>query len=79
MTDAETIQFLAGEVNGLRACIFALFKTHPNRRELAQEFERLIEVQLAMVNPTPVSEHYLDGQGQTVDELNKYLRALNAP
>jgi hypothetical protein len=71
------LHFLAGEVNGLRAVLFALFNTHSNPGLLLAELERLGEVATAISNPMPVTDAYLAGQEQAVKEFTAHARALS--
>jgi hypothetical protein len=72
----ETIDFLAGEVNGLRAVLLALVNTHPEHDTLHQELERLSESTTSVSNPTPVSEDYVAGQTRTINEFKDRIRLL---
>lgn len=73
MTNEEKLNYLAGEVNGMRSVIVALIRLHPNPKELLAECDRLGEIATALATPLPVSERFLEGQRQTIDELRKPL------
>lgn len=73
MTPEEKLNYLAGEVNGLRSVIVALINLHPDPRALLVECDRLGEIATALATPLPVSERFLEGQRQTIDELRKPL------
>ena len=79
MTDADRLHFLAGEVNGLRAAIFALIDTHRYPAALLADLERLGEVAKSTASPLPVTEAYLEGQEQTIKEFTAYARARCIP
>lgn len=73
MTNEEKLNYLAGEVNGLRSVIVALIRLHPDPQALLAECDHLGEIAMALATPLPVSERFLEGQRQTIDELRKPL------
>lgn len=76
MNDTERLHFLAGEVNGLRAAVFALIHTHPDHAALVGELERLSELTVSLSNPVAVTEDYLAGQSQTIQEVTSLAKSL---
>lgn len=67
MIDSNKLEFLTGEVHGLRTVLMAVLSTHPDPRALVQELDRLAALQSATSNPAPVTEQYMQGQIQTSD------------
>ncbi len=67
MSNDDKFEFLAGEVNALRAVLMALVATQPDHRALLQELDRLAEQQRAVSNPMPVTEQFIEGQARAVD------------
>lgn len=67
------IDFLGGQVSALEAAFLALASIHPAKIELMQEFERLSEKQIGITTPIAVSESYIAGQRQTIDEIRGFL------
>ena len=67
MIESDKLEFLAGEVNGLRVVLMALINAHPDPRALVQELDRLADAQKAISNPEPVTERFIEGQSQATD------------
>ena len=67
MNDSDKLEFLSGEVNGLRTVLMALMSSHPDPRALVQELDRLTEQQAASSNPMPVTEQFIRTQTETTD------------
>jgi hypothetical protein len=67
MIESDKLEFLTGEVHGLRTVLMAILNTHPDPRALVQELDRLAALQTAASNPMPVTEPYIQGQIQTSD------------
>lgn len=55
----------------------ALIKTHPNLGALSAEMGRLIEKQVSLSNPVPVTDDYMDGQNAVCTERQAYANALH--
>jgi hypothetical protein len=75
MTD-DQFYFLAGEVNALHAIVLALVNTHPDPARLGAELESLVELQIALTTPIPLSEKYLDGQENTIKHFTSRIGEL---
>lgn len=69
MTTDEKLSHLAGEIVAVTAFLRAIAATHPNRMQLAEEFELRVQMALAATIPTNVSQTYLDGLQAGVDSL----------
>jgi hypothetical protein len=67
VSEGDKLQFLAGDVNGLRTVLMALVDTHPDLRALLQQLDRLAELQVAVTNLMPVTEKFIEGQSQAID------------
>jgi hypothetical protein len=74
----EKLNYLAGEVNGLRAAIFALMEVCPDLLALRAALDQSGEAALSLSNPHPVSEQYLEGQRQAIDGMKTHLREVIA-
>ncbi len=68
-------QFLAGEVNGLRAVLTALIATHPDRAALGAKLAQLFEDQLALTTPLGVPEIFLEGQAHIAHEFQALVQS----
>ena len=73
MTDKERIEFLAGEVNALRAFCLAVVNTHPEPATLGDQFHRLSEMAIGISGGSAVSEEYMKGMQQTAEEFTKHI------
>ena len=72
MTDAQRINFLAGQVHALVTFAGAVIKTHPNAQALRVEIDRLHQVALALTESRLVSDEYIDGMRETRDSLGAF-------
>ena len=73
MTDSEKIDYLSGQLSGLRAVVYSLIETHPSPLRLQAVFERKLQVVLAASIPTRVTEVYLDGMHAETDSVLSQL------
>jgi hypothetical protein len=78
MIESDKLEFLSGEVNGLRTVLMALMSSHPEPRALVQELDRLTVQQTAVSNPMPVTEQYIRGETQTTDTFRARILELLA-
>lgn len=78
MIESDKLEFLSGEVNGLRTVLMSLMSTHPDPRALVQELDRLTVQQTAVSNPMPVTEQYIRGETQTTDAFRARILELLA-
>jgi len=78
MSESDKLEFLTGEVSGLRTVLMALLSTHPDPRALVQELDRLAALQSASSNPMPVSEPYMQGQIQASDAFRTRILEILA-
>lgn len=75
MDDRSRLEYLAGQVAALNAFAIAVIDTHSDVGALHAEYSRLVESQVALSAPEPVSEAYLNGQQQTAEPLLALLVA----
>jgi len=61
MTDQEKIDFVAGQVSGLKILVRALIEVHPAPELLKEVLVRKYQTALASTIPTPVTEAFLAG------------------
>ena len=78
MLESDRLEFLTGEVHGLRAVLMAILNTHPDPRALVQELDRLSALQTAISNPMPVTEQYIQGQTKTSDAFRARILEILA-
>lgn len=69
MTIDDKMNYMAGELVAITAFLRALASTHPDRSQLAEEFEQRVQMALAATMPTTVTETYLDGLHARADSL----------
>jgi hypothetical protein len=69
MTEADRVEYLAGQVHALLTFAAALMNTHPAQARLKREFQRLEKVAVAQTESRPVKEAFLVGQQQTNESL----------
>lgn len=68
--------FLAGQVSGLHAVVLALANTHPDPSRLGKELEEVVQAQLALTTPLPLSERFFDGQENTIKGFTNRIGEL---
>lgn len=73
MTDAERLEYLAGQVHALTTFAAAVITSHPARGRLRAEFQRVEQMALALSESQATSEVYLDGQRATNESLSALL------
>ncbi len=78
MSDSDKLEFLAGEMNGLRVVLMALLNNHPDPRALVQELDRLADLQRAISNPEPVTEKFIEGQSRATDDFRARILEILA-
>ena len=61
MTDREKLNYLAGQVSGLKILLHALIEVHPAPELLQEVLVRKYQVALAATIPMPVTEAFLAG------------------
>lgn len=69
MTDADRLNYLAGQVHTLLTFAGAIIKAHENPLILKDQFLRLDQVALSQSEATTVQEAYLEGQRDMVKSL----------
>jgi hypothetical protein len=78
-TKEDWIEFTAGRVQGSVAVFLALIETHPDPRAMLNFLERAEQAGLANVEPTPLSDRYIEGMrdmiGRARDHLHLRLRS----
>jgi hypothetical protein len=72
--DHDRLDFVAGRVHGINAVLLALAKTHPDPATFLHEIESVEQAALAKVEPTLMTDLYLDGMRDIIDRVQNYLR-----
>jgi hypothetical protein len=73
MTADERFDWLAGQVDAIKAFMLASIESHPNIEAFSKEFEKASEVQLGQVLPQKISDHYLQGLQTMVEDIRRFL------
>ena len=78
MTNAEKLEFLAGQVHALVGFSLAAINTHPGLASLARHLELVEKSSLARVEASAVTEDYVDGLRDVFDRLKTGLESARA-
>lgn len=80
MIDAhsEQLYYVAGQVSALHAILMAVVNTHPDPARLGKELEELVQVQLALTTPIPLSETFFDAQENAIKHFTSRIAELSA-
>lgn len=73
MSEAERLDYLAGQVHALLAFACASIEAHPSPQILRQQFGRIEQIALSQVESRTVREAFLDGQLATNESLAVYF------
>lgn len=73
MTKEEWPEFIGGRMQGAVAVLLALIQTHPNPSALLAALEEAEQAALANVEPTPLSDRYIEGMRDMIDRARNLL------
>ena len=78
MTNAEKLEFLAGQVHALVGFSLAAINTHPALATLARHLELVEQANLKRVEATKATDEYVDGLRDVFDRLKTGLESARA-
>jgi len=78
-TEQEKFDYLEGEMHGVRAVLCALIDSHQDRAKFVALLELSVHIAQAKTEALPVSENYLEGQRDIVQEMKTYAMLPPAP
>ena len=78
MTETEKIEFLAGRVHALLGFATAVITSHPNVALLAQQLEKIGELNLATAESQLVSDEYVEGVLDVKNRLKNTVETVLA-
>jgi hypothetical protein len=70
----DWLDFIAGRQQGSIAVFLALIETHPDPQAMLSFLERAEQAALANVDPTPLSDRYIEGMRDMIDRARKHLQ-----
>jgi hypothetical protein len=72
-TREEWPEFTAGRVQGALAILLALVQTHPDPQAMLDFLEQAEQAALANVEPTLLSDRYIEGMRDMIDRAHNHL------
>jgi hypothetical protein len=73
LTEEERLDFVAGQVNGLKAIMLAIVNTNPAPRSFVVHVDGAIQAALAKSESIAVSDVFLQGQADVTDAASAIL------
>jgi hypothetical protein len=78
-TKEDWLDFIAGRVQGSVAVFLALIETHPDPQAMLSYLERAERAALANVEPTPLSDRYIEGMRDVIGRARNHLQLRLGP